>query len=382
MGQSFVPAVFYRGGSSKGVIFHARDLPDDRAEIEAILLAVLGSPDPNGRQLNGMGGGISSLSKAVILAPSDDPAADVDYTFVQVAVDAAECVWDGVCGNLASVVGPFAVEEGLVPPPADGEALVRFREAATGKIIYSRFPCADGVPVVQGDFVIAGVAGTGAMIRLDYRDPGGAITGRLLPTGQLTQELVLADGSSVEVSLIDSSNACVFVAAASVGLTGTESPDAIEARGEVMARLDEIRRRAGVLMGLAERPDALGLFNPRIAVVSAPADFTSLDGTRWNAGSHDIATRMLSMGRPHRAVPLASALCLGVACGIEGTLPNRLARTAADQPARGMVRVGTPSGVITVGAEVARDAGGEWRAISAASFRTARRLMQGQVAID
>lgn len=378
MSQRFVPAVFYRGGSSKGVVFHARDLPADRAGIEAILLAVLGSPDPNGRQLNGMGGGISSLSKAVIIAPSDDPAADVDYTFVQVAVDAAECEWGGVCGNLASVVGPFAVEEGLVPPPADGETLVRIRETATGKIIHARFPCAGGLPVVQGDFAIAGVAGTGAMIRLDYRDPGGALTGRLLPTGNVVDQIAMPDGTKVEASLIDSSNGCVFVAAADMGLTGTEGPDVIEAMPGVMARLDAIRRQAGVLMGMAARPEELGLFNPRIAVIASPADFRGLDGQHYPAAGHDIATRMLSMGRPHRAVPLASALCLGAACAIEGTLPHRLARTGR---AAGTVRIANSSGVIAVGAEVTPHDGG-WRALGATSFRTARRLMQGQVAID
>lgn len=377
MSQQFIPAVFYRGGSSKGVFFHARDLPADRAAIEPIILSVIGSPDPNGRQLNGMGGGISSLSKAVIIAPSSHPDADVDYTFIQVAVDAAECVWDGVCGNLSSAVGPFAVEEGLVSPPADGEVTVRIHETSTGKIIHSRFQARDGKPVVRGDFQIAGVAGSGDMIRLDYRDPGGALTGKLLPTGNVIDYIDMGDGTTVEASMVDSSNACVFIEAASVGLTGTERPEAIEADAGVMARLDAIRRRAGVMMGMGATPEALGMFNPRIAVVSAPADFTSLDGDLQPAASHDIATRMLSMGRPHRAVPLASALCLGVAVRIEGTLPNRLA-TKGDGVT---VRVGNPSGVIAVGAEVAQDRLG-WRAESAASFRTARRLMQGQVAVD
>lgn len=375
--QRFIPAVFYRGGSSKGVFFHARDLPADRAQIEPILLAVLGSPDPNGRQLNGMGGGISSLSKAVIIAPSDHPGADVDYTFVQVSVDQPVCVWDGVCGNLSSAVGPFAVEEGLVAPPADGEATVRIHETSTGKIIHSRFQVRDGKPVVRGDFVIAGVAGAGDMVRLDYRDPGGALTGKLLPTGKVIDTIDMGDGTTVEASLIDSSNACVFIEAGAVGLSGTEGPEAIEGMADVMARLDAVRRRAGVLMGFGATPEALGQFNPRIAVVSAPADFTSLDGQVQSAASHDIATRMLSMGRPHRAVPLASALCLGVAARIEGTLPHRLATTGDGVT----VRVGNPSGVIAVGADVVRDRDG-WRAESAASFRTARRLMQGQVAVD
>ena len=165
MTQRWIRAALYRGGSSKGVFFHARDLPETRAEIEPILLRVLGSPDPNGRQLDGLGGGILSLSKAAIVAPSARPDADVDFTFVQVAVDRPVCDWDGVCGNLTAAVGPFAVEEGLVRC-GDGECRVRIHETSTGKIIHSVFPVSDGRPVVTGDFRIAGVAGSGAMIRL------------------------------------------------------------------------------------------------------------------------------------------------------------------------------------------------------------------------
>jgi len=375
MTQRFIPAVFYRGGSSKGVFFHARDLPTERAQIEPLLLSVLGSPDPSGRQLNGMGGGISSLSKAVIIGPPTHPDADVDYTFVQVAVDAPVCEWGGVCGNLASAVGPFAVEEGLVPA-SNGPTTVRIHETSTGKLIHSRFTCADGRPVVRGDFAIAGVAGSGDMIRLNYRDPGGAITGRLLPSGNVTDMLDVPGIGRIEASLIDSSNACVFIDAASAGLTGTESPEAIEADAAVMARLDAIRRAGGVAMRLAARAEDLGLFNPRIAVVSAPAAFTALDGQVHGPETHHIATRMLSMGRPHRAVPAASALCLGVALRIGGSLPQRLARDAGE-----VIRVGNPSGMVEVGATV-RQVDGAWIADSAASFRTARRLMQGAVTID
>src|SRR5690606_12697260 len=194
MAQTWIPARFYRGGSSKGVFFDARHLPADRESIAPILLQVLGSPDPNGRQLNGMGGGISSLSKAVIIGKSEHPGADVDYTFIQVAVDKPVCDWDGVCGNMSSAVGPFAVEEGLIRTPADGECVIRIHETSTGKIIHSRFVVKDGLPVVSGDFAIAGVAGAGAMIRLDYLDPGGALTGKLLPTGNVVDRVTLADG--------------------------------------------------------------------------------------------------------------------------------------------------------------------------------------------
>lgn len=374
MSQRWIKAAFYRGGSSKGVFFHARDLPPDRVEIEPILLRVLGSPDPNGRQLNGMGGGISSLSKAVIVAPSAHPEADVDYTFIQVAVDQPVCDWKGVCGNLSSAVGPFAVEEGLVQPP-DGECVIRIHETSTGKIIHSRFSVHDGKPVVEGQFEIASVAGSGAMIRLDYLDPGGALTGKLLPTGNTLDAITLADGRRIEVSIVDAANGCCFVEANAVGATGAESPDEIETMPGLLGTLDEIRRIAGVMMKLAATPEAVSLLSPRIAMVSAPGTFRSLERVSYGPETHDIGTRMLSMGRAHRAVPLASALCLGVACRIEGTIPNRLAaRISGDE-----VRVGNPSGLLSVGAEVRYDS--EWVADSAVSFRTARRLMQGEVAV-
>ena len=185
--QRFLPAVFMRGGSSKGVFFHARDLPAERAAVDRILLAVLGSPDPYGRQLDGMGGGISSLSKAVIIGPPTHPEADVDYTFAQVAVDRPVVDWRDNCGNLSSAVGPFAVDEGLVRVE-DGEALVRIHQVNTRKLIHARFPVRDGRAEIRGEFAIAGVAGTGARIRLDFLAPGGAQTGALLPTGRAVDQ--------------------------------------------------------------------------------------------------------------------------------------------------------------------------------------------------
>ncbi|MEN9499487.1 MAG: hypothetical protein RIS83_1306 [Pseudomonadota bacterium] len=375
MDQAFIPAIFMRGGSSKGVFFHARDLPSDRAARDAIFLAVLGSPDPYGRQLDGMGGGISSLSKAVIIGPPTHPDADVDYLFAQVAVDKPVVDWSSNCGNLSSAVGPFAVDEGLVKP-ADGEALVRIHQVNTKRIIHARFPVRGGKAVVQGDFAMAGVAGTGARIRLDFLSPGGGATGRLLPTGNALDTLHHA-GRDYAASLIDAANACVFLAAQDLGLTGTESPDAIEADAERMALLDALRRQAGVMMGLAATPETVGLALPKIAVVAAPAPYRALDGVQHAADSHEIAVRMISMERAHRAVPLTGAMCLGVASRIPGTVPHRL----AGAPARAdETRVANPSGILSVGAEVAQ-ADGLWQATSAVVYRSARRLMQGAVAV-
>ena len=374
MTQAWIPASFWRGGTSKGVFFHARDLPTSRAEIDPIVLAVLGTPDPYGRQLNGMGGGISSLSKAVIIGPSTHPDADVDYTFIQVAVDRPMTDWSGNCGNLSSVVGPFAIDEGLVKVE-DGETTVRFHQTNTKKIIHARFRVENGRAVVAGDMDIPGVAGTAAPVRLDFVNPGGATTGKLLPTGNVLDTIMIEGHGAFVASMIDASHPTVFVRASDFGLTGIESPDAIEADDRLMALLDVVRRRAGVIMGLGETPESVGLMSPRIAMVAAPQAFTAIDKSLFD-DRHDIATRMISMEKPHRAVPLASALCLAVACRIEGTLPNLLARRG-DPGAP--IRVGNPSGVLAFGADVRHDGG--WIADSAGVYRTARCLMKGAVSV-
>lgn len=376
MSQSFIPAVFYRGGTSKGVFFHARDLPADRDACDRIFLAAIGSPDPYGRQLNGMGGGISSLSKAVVIGPPTHPEADVDYTFIQLAVEEPVADWSNNCGNLSSAVGHFAVDEGLVPAK-DGEVLVRIHQTNTKKIIHSRFTVQDGKAATAGDYVIAGVAGTGSRIRLDFLAPGGAVTGKLLPTDNVVDTIDLGADGKFEVSIIDATSPIVYVDAQSVGLKGSESPNDIEAQPRVMSLLEKLRRQAGVMIGLAREPEHVGLQTPRIALAARAAPFKGLDGTSYQAEDFDVATRMMSMQRAHRAVPGTGGLNLGVATQVGGSIPNRLSRPAN---AAGEVRVANPSGLVSVGA-VVRQSGGEWIADSAVLFRTARRLMQGEVAV-
>src|SRR5918995_1534650 len=272
MSQRWVPAVFMRGGTSKGLFFHAGDLPADPGERDRLLLASLGSPDPFGRQLDGMGGGISSLSKAAVIGPPTRPGADVDYTFAQVAVDRPVVDLGANCGNLSSAVGPFAVDQGLCPSP-DGPALVRIHNTNTGRLLQASFAVRDGRAETRGELAIPGVAGTGAPVRLDFLDPGGARTGRLLPTGRPVDEVDLDGAGRFRLSLVDAANPAVFVAAAALGLDGTESPDELEARPEVMALLDRLRRRAGVLRGLAAAPGAVEWASPKPAVLSPPRPF-------------------------------------------------------------------------------------------------------------
>lgn len=373
MTQRFVRAVFVRGGTSKGVFFHDGDLPEELGARESLLLRALGSPDPYGRQLDGMGGGLSSLSKAAVIGPPTRPDADVDYTFAQVAVDAPVVDWNANCGNLSAAVGPFAVDEGLVPV-ADGPALVRIHNTNTGKVVHARFEVRGGRAVVHGDFAMPGVSGTGAPVRLDFLDPAGSRTGHLLPTGRPHDVLEVRGVGPVGVSLVDAANPLVLVLAEDVGLAGTESPDAIESVPGVMQLLDDVRRAGGVAMGLGSTPDEVPLSNPKVAVLAAPQAFSSLDGQGVAAHDHDLGVRMVSMGRLHRAVTVTGALCLGVAAAVPGTLAHRLAGRA------GSLRLANPSGVVVVGATTRSDAVGV-TVDSAVIYRTTRRLMQGEVAV-
>jgi 2-methylaconitate cis-trans-isomerase PrpF len=356
-------------------MFHAGDLPADRAAWPALFLAAMGSPDPYGRQLDGMGGGVSSLSKVCVLAPSARADADIDYSFFQIQVKEARVDDRGNCGNMSSAVGPFAVDEGLVP--AAGEtAVVRIYNTNTQKLIHAHFPLDDGRAATAGTLAIPGVAGTGAPVRLDFLSPGGATTGRLLPTGQVRDRLEVPGLGAIEVSMVDAANACVFVRAADLGLTGRELPDAIEADAPLLARLEAIRRAASVAMGIAPTLEAAGGIRvvPFIALVSPPAASPMLTGETLAVEAIDLTARVMSNGQPHRALPLTISLCTAVAARIDGTVVAEMAG-----PVAGDLRIGMPSGVLTVAADVVREASGEWVARSGAFYRTARRLFDGRV---
>lgn len=372
-----IPAAFIRGGTSKALVFHLRDLPPERAAWDEIFLKAMGTPDRFGRQLNGMGGGISSLSKVCVVGPPSVEGADVDYTFAQVQVRDAVVDYSGNCGNMSSAIGPFAVDEGLVRVAADGQACIRIHNTNTRKIIAARFEVRDGRSVEEGSLAIPGVDGTGAPVRLDFLQPGGASTGRLLPTGQAAQALGLDDGSRLTVTLVDAANACVFVAASDLGLTGAESPDDLGANAAAMSALAQLRLRGSVAMGIARDHDAAAAIRmiPLIAIVGAPRRTTTLDGAVIEADAADLVVRMLSNGQPHRALPLTGSLCTAVAMQIEGTVPARLARPDRDPSS---LRIAMPSGVLTVAADVRRADGG-WRADSGSFYRTTRRLFDGHV---
>jgi hypothetical protein len=381
MPQLRIPAIFMRGGTSKAVVFHARDLPAYRAQWDAIFLAALGSPDPNGRQLDGLGGGLSSLSKVCVVGPPSRPDADIDYTFAQIGVGDASVDYSGNCGNMSSAMGPFALDEGLVSRPANGdEAVVRIHNTNTGKIIVARFPLDGEEAAVEGDMALDGVSGTGASVRLEFLDPGGAKTGRLLPTGRAADTLDVPGLGKVEASLVDAASPCVFVAAESVEQTGVEMPADLERDARLLAALEGIRRAASVAMGIADRPEKAAEIPsvPKVAFVSRPRAAMALSRRKLAAGDMEIAVRMISTGQPHRAVPLTGALCLAVATRIPGTIPQRLVRAR-----EGAIRIAQPSGTTVVDAKVVPAPGSQGGVVAehAAVYRTQRRLFEGAVLV-
>ncbi|KAI3390419.1 hypothetical protein diail_9723, partial [Diaporthe ilicicola] len=359
-GQHSLPAAYYRGGTSRAVMFRREDLPEDRDEWAQPFLGVIGSPDPNGRQLDGMGGGLSSLSKICVVGRSAREDADVDYTFVSLGVRDAQVDYSSNCGNMSSAVGPFAVDSGMVQAPGgaevdDDEFTVRIHNTNTGKIIHAKFPVAGGEAVAHGDFSIDGVSGTAAPVRLDFIRPAGSRTGKLLPTGSVADTF-----EGVETTCIDVANPCCFVRAADLGVDGRLSPQEIEDHPTLTATLDKIRRQVGVRMGLAASPEEVPGSVPKIAIVS-PNDAGS--------GGEGIVARAMSVGQPHKAIPVTVALALAAASKLPG---STVSKCMSVKPGEEGLVIHHASGTLHVDAKY--DAAGELE--RATVFRTARRLME------
>lgn len=368
--QYSLPAAYYRGGTSRAVFFQQHDLPHDRKQWDPIFRSVVGSPDPNGRQLDGMGGGISSLSKVCVVGKPTHPDADVDYTFIALGVDNPEVDYSSNCGNMSSAVGPFAVDSGLfaVAPGGSSSASVRIHNTNTGKIIRSSFPLVDGEAASSGDFAIDGVAGTAARVQLDFVDPAGSRTGKLLPTGQVQDTF---DG--VGATCIDVGNPCVFVQAADLGVEGNITPDEITAHPGLLARLNSIRRQAGVKMGLAETLQTVPGSVPKICLVSSPGSNPRAVEQKQTADQVDLLARALSVGQPHKAVPITVALSLASAARLPGSTVAEVA--SAERVDNAGVTIGHASGNLLVGATFDKNG-----ALNAATvFRTARRLFEGRI---
>ena len=377
--QRSIPAVLMRGGTSKGLFFHERDLPLEPRLRDRVILAVYGSPDPDRRQIDGGGGAFSVTSKVAIISPSPSPDFDVVYQFGQVSIDRPIVDVKGNCGNMSAAVGPFAVDEGLVKAD-EPVTRVRIHQKNTNTLIVAEVPVKGGKFNEAGDYAIDGVPGTGSRILLRFVNPAGAVTGKLFPTGNRRERFDIPGLGSVEVSCIDAANPFVFVRAESIGLSGTETEE-LERRTEIKSRLEAIRCRAAVRLGIAaseEEATRRSQAVPKVAVVAAAKAYTALSGRTIEAREVDLLARMMSMGTLHRSYAVSGAVATAGAAMIPGTVVNDL----LPENARGRVllRIGHPGGAIDVGAVIESHAG-ECIYREAVLGRTARRLMEGRVLV-
>ncbi|MBK6336763.1 MAG: 2-methylaconitate cis-trans isomerase PrpF [Betaproteobacteria bacterium] len=381
--QLRIPAVYMRGGTSKGVFFVAQDLPADPVARDRILLRVIGSPDPYGQHIDGLGGATSSTSKVVILSRSRRPGFDVDYLFGAVAVREAVIDWSGNCGNLSSAVGPFAICAGLVPAPPEGLATVRIWQANIGKPIIARVPMRGGEVVEDGDFELDGVAFSGAEIALEFVDPGAdggeAARSGLFPTGHRLDRLAIPGVGQVEATLIDAGNPTIFIDAEGMGLRGTELQSDVNGNQNILARAEAIRAHGAVAMKLVATPGEATRtrpHTPKLALVAPPTDYVAANGTTIRADTVDLLARIFSMGALHHAMTGTGAVAIAAAAAIPGTVVSRVAATDSE----GKLRFGHPSGTLTVGAQ-AVEANGAWTIEKVRMSRSARRLMEGWVRV-
>ena len=384
--QLRIPATYMRGGTSKGVFFRLEDLPE-AARVpglarDALLMRVIGSPDPYGKHTDGMGGATSSTSKCVIIARSERPDHDVDYLYGQVSIDTAFVDWSGNCGNLSAAVGPFAIANGLVEPgrvPRDGIATVRIWQANIGKTIVAHVPMTDGQVQETGDFELDGVTFPAAEIQLEFLDPseegeGGA----MFPTGNLVDELEVPGVGTFRATLINAGIPTVFLDAADLGYAGTELQGAINEDRQALARFEAIRAHGAVRMGLIGKVEdaATRQHTPKVAFVSPARDYVSSSGKAIAAGEIDLHVRALSMGKLHHAMMGTAAVAIGTAASVPGTLVNLAAGGGTPEA----VRFGHPSGTLRVGAQ-ARQVDGQWTVAKAIMSRSARVLMEGSVRV-
>lgn len=387
--QIRIPASYMRGGTSKGVFFRLQDLPE-KAQVpgaarDALLMRVIGSPDPYGKQIDGLGAATSSTSKTVILAKSSRADHDVDYTFGQVSIDKAFVDWSGNCGNLSAAVGPFAISNGLVDAarcPKNGMAIIRIWQTNIRKTILAHVPITDGAVQETGDFELDGVTFPSAEVQLEFLDPAdegeGDAGGSMFPTGNLVDELDVPGVGRLQATLINAGIPTIFVNAEAVGYTGTELQEAINGDPAALLKFERIRAHGAVRMGLIQDVEAAvgRQHTPKVAFVAKPLAYVASSGKHVAAGEIDLNVRALSMGRLHHAMMGTAAVAIGTAAAIPGTLVS----VAAGGRERTSVCFGHPSGTLRVGAE-ARQVDGNWAVTRAVMSRSARVLMEGWVRV-
>ena len=369
-----IPALYMRGGTSKGVYLQAFDLPADPQARDRVILDIYGSPDA--RQINGMGGADPLTSKVAILDKSQRDGVDVDYTFGYVGIKEAHVDYEGNCGNISAGVGVFAILRGWVKP-VEPITKVCIYNTNTKKVIEAQIPVCGGEVVTQGDYVIDGVSGSGARIDLNFLNSGGSKTGRLLPTGNVVDEIVLQDGRTVRVSLVDAANPAVFVKGEDIGFTGCELPEDAKANPAIISILDDIRTTAAVMMGLAKSKEQAGPAVPKVAMVAAPVEHKTAEGRVIQAEACDLVARTLALGVLHKAYAVTGGICVSAAALIPGTVVSEVAGQSAKD--KGVVRLAHPSGLLDFAVELAPLQDGGWLLKRAVVSRTARPIMDGYV---
>ncbi|MBM1199407.1 2-methylaconitate cis-trans isomerase PrpF [Pseudomonas fragi] len=386
--QIRIPATYMRGGTSKGVFFSLLDLPAvaqvPGAARDALLLRVIGSPDPYEKQIDGMGAATSSTSKTVIVSKSLRADHDVDYLFGQVAIDKPFVDWSGNCGNLSAAVGSFAISSGLLDAghiPQNGTAVVRIWQANIGKTIIAHVPITEGAVQETGDFELDGVTFPAAEVQLEFLDPAAdeeGAGGSMFPTGNLVDDLEVPGVGTLNVTLINAGIPTIFVNARDIGYSGAELQNDINSDPKALAMFETIRAHGALRMGLIDKLEdaARRQHTPKVAFVAPPAAYVSSSGKPVSAQSVDLLVRALSMGKLHHAMMGTAAVAIGTAAAIPGTLVN----LAAGGELRSAVRFGHPSGTLRVGAE-ARQVDGQWTVTKAIMSRSARVLMEGWVRV-
>lgn len=373
MPQRSIPAVYMRGGTSKGVYLDEALLPPPGPDRDALLLEIMGSPDP--MQIDGMGGTVSSTSKVMAVSRSTRDDADIDYLFVQVGIDTPVVSYKGNCGNLTSAVGAYAIDEGLVDAVTEPVTTVMLYNKNTGVRIRAHVPVVGGRAAVQGDHRIAGVPTPGARIVNEYLDPGGSVFGALLPTGNL-RDIIRYDGGEIEASIVDAANPLMFLRASDLGLHGGELPDDINTRADLLDQVEQIRGACAVMLGLCERPEDAATASPVIpfpAIVSPPAATVTAKGIELTADDMDLRARAFSMQRMHHAYPGTAMICTAAAAAIPGTIANEVTRLTGPE-----VRIAHPKG-IAAGITDVDLSGPSPQVVSVSITRTARRLMRGEL---
>lgn len=369
----------YRGGTSKGVFLLKKDLDRLGYDQDEVLLRIMGSPDV--RQIDGLGGAVSTTSKVAIISNEENEDWDVNYTFAQVAIDKPIVSYAGNCGNISSAVGIFSIESGLVDA-VDPITTVKVYNKNTNKIIYEHIPTPDGQLVYEGDFKISGVPGSGLKIVLEFMEPAGSITGKLLPTGNVVDTLTVEDFGEIDVSIVDAANPLVFIEANKVGLIGNENASEIDNSEERLRLLEKIRGAAAEKLGFIKTADQSSQKSPgvpKLTLVSRAENYTTVGGENIRSDSYDLAVRMMSMQKAHKTIALTGALCTAAACVIPGTIPNLLLKKNNLSSNQTKLVFGHSDGLIetTINYELNKEEGVTIRSIS--SYRTARKILTGTV---